>query len=711
MVTREEAIAELERRRAAPTFTQSQAQEEIQRRQADRPIPTAPVEDTPLTTLEAAGRGIAQGATLGFSDELQAAIAAGTAKAFGGEATAEKSIEELFREGQKQIRGRERAVAETAPITATVSEIAGGVATGGAGLARAASLGGLKGAAAVVGTAGALGTVAGTGFSEAKEADKIIEDAQRAGMVSAATAGILRGVTRVGAPLVQKTLNSIMKSKNPNKFTQAEEFVRAKIADGTAPELLREIRRAEAAGIAAPIAGVTQAPGLQRISSAVAQNVKTEDIAKLGVDKLSNTLARAERNVLNKVAKEVTTAQEGAEVFGQSIRSLKNAAIEARRLKAGPLYNSVVKQKNRLGEGVVRGLRSFKTKTGTTNPVIGQTIDDLRKTGQFIDLPDNSMPVLDATFKKLGAMKRASGIDDFERGLISDAQNKLRKAIAQKFPVYEKAVRTFSDESAVLNELSKKKNPLASLLNADDPDAVRSVTKIFNQQPELIARNRAFAKANNLEAAFDAGAKANILEKVERSVNAGGKFSSVFKAPKARQQLVASVGKQNANAFQEVMKAMDNFQGFKRGLQGSQTQPLQAAERQIAGAAQTGRGRLIGGAVRTLGKAKDFVVRTDKTIEDIANASEDPRFRQELANILFDRKTGKKFLEKIANPKTRNEGVGGLFSTALDRVRELEPALQKGLTAETVATGIDPIETITNGDLAPRVVREGERVR
>jgi hypothetical protein len=714
MATLEQLLAEKERRSQAPSRIDALMAEK-QRRQLERPVPQAPVEDTALNTAEAAARGLAQGATLGFSDELQAAMAAGVVKAaeilpetLGGIEDTGKDFGELFKEGKELVRGRERAVAEQAPVTSTVSEIVGGVGTGGLGVAKAAALGGLKGTAAVVGAAGGLGAVSGAGFSEAEEASQIAKDALQAGAISAVTAGVLSTAIRAGTPLIKKTINSILKSKSPNKFTQAEEFLRAKIQDGSSPELLKEIQRLETRGIAAPIASVTKSPSLQRTASFVAQDVRTEDIARMGVTKLQNTLASAERKVLNKVARSVSTPQEGADVFSQALRSLRDNAVEARRLKAEPLYNSVVKASNRIRPAVVEQIKSFKTATGTTNPRIGQTIDELRRSGQFVDLPDGSMPVLDQTFKKLGAAARAE-TDVFEKGLLLDAQKRLRQVIAKKFPTYEKAVKTFSDESSVLNELSKKKNPLGALLQADDPDSFKAVQKIFNQQPEIIAKNRAFAAANNLSDAFDAGAKANILGRIDRAVNSGGTFAGVFKTPGARKQLVASVGKDNANAFQEVMKAMDDFKVFNRGLTGSQTQPLGVAGEELALAAQTKFGRAAGSGIKIASKAKDFFSQgTNKNMADFASATENPRFRQEVANLLFDRKTGKAFLKRIANPAERKKGVAHLLSTALDRVRELEPEIQRGLTGETFATGSAPIDTNLG---EPRIIREGNDER
>jgi len=696
MVTRLEQLqAELGRREIQASAPEPQTRlEALKAEQSRRSVREEELGGT-AGIAETGLREFTQGATLGFADEIAAGATAGVLS-LGGilgltpEELQKKSVGELFSEAKSGIRGREKELREENPVTAIIGNITGGIATGGAGVAKAAALKGLKGAAATVGTAGALGTAAGAGFSEEQEAGKIIQDALEGGAISAATAGVLSGAARAGAPLVKKTINSLVRSKSPNKFTQAEEFVKSKITDGTAPELLNDINKAQAAGISSPLAAVTQDQSLKTTASLLAQDVQTSNLAQKSIKKISDTITKAERNVLNTVGKDVKTAQEGADVFKQSLTSLKNGAIEARRIAAEPLYTKSVQAGNRLRIPVVSGLKNFKRPDGTTNPMIGQTMDDLRKTGMFGGLPDNSMPVLDATFKKLGAQARAAD-DSFQKALILEAQKKLRVEMSKKFPTYDKAVKTFSDESDVLNQLTRdKKNPLGILLAADDVDSVVAVGKIFNQQPELIARTRAFAVANNLEDSFEAGAKSNILEKIERSVRADGSAAAVFKAPKARKQLAASLGgREKADAFQKVMEVRDDFTQFNRITQGSQTEPLKIAGQELAQAGQTTTGKILGGSVKKFGQLKDFVFRTDKTIEDISEALQTPQFRQEVANILFDRKRGKVFLQKInsANAQESRATIGKLFSTAIDKVRAAEPQIQQAITGQSIATG------------------------
>lgn len=142
--------------------------------------------------IESAVRGVAQGATLGFADELTGAIEA---------AFTPKTYEEA--------RDESRAAYDTAradnPVAFGAGEVGGGLATmfvPGLGVARAA-----KGATAAaklagsVGRAAAGGIASGAGYSDAKDVEGVARDAAVGGLVSGGVAGALglvgRGIGKV----------------------------------------------------------------------------------------------------------------------------------------------------------------------------------------------------------------------------------------------------------------------------------------------------------------------------------------------------------------------------------------------------------------------------------------------------------------------------------------------------------------------------------
>lgn len=120
------------------------------------PMPT----ETP-SQLEAAARGIAQGATMGFSEE-----AIGAAQALAGKISGEGDLGELYRKYRDIQRAKEKAAQEAFPKTYGASQIGGAVGTALIPGLGATKLGALISPTTLRGAA-AAGAVAGIGGSEA----------------------------------------------------------------------------------------------------------------------------------------------------------------------------------------------------------------------------------------------------------------------------------------------------------------------------------------------------------------------------------------------------------------------------------------------------------------------------------------------------------------------------------------------------------------
>ena len=168
---------------------------------------------------ESFGRGAAQGASLGFADELTGAgSVAGSAmgdaalasiRARGYEVPSAQEMRAVT-PGYEQARdaSREKYAAAQAenPMMSLLGELIGGLATGGAGGAKAAAGVGLKQALPrLAGLGAGLGGAAGAGYSEAETAPEVAKDAAMgagiggaAGLVLPATgAAISRGASEL----------------------------------------------------------------------------------------------------------------------------------------------------------------------------------------------------------------------------------------------------------------------------------------------------------------------------------------------------------------------------------------------------------------------------------------------------------------------------------------------------------------------------------
>jgi len=173
---------------------------------------------------EAALRGVGQGATARFADEL---VGGARALAAGGDI---RGLPERYRKERDAERARNKAAEEAHPKTYLAGELGGAVATSfipGMGIARGATL------AAGAARAGAQGAVAGLGGSEADltkgEVGQAAEDALTGGAVGAGTFGALKGAGRLvrGAParVENRILSESLKGVPGNTQTKALERI------------------------------------------------------------------------------------------------------------------------------------------------------------------------------------------------------------------------------------------------------------------------------------------------------------------------------------------------------------------------------------------------------------------------------------------------------------------------------------------------------
>jgi len=157
------------------------------------------------------GQELLQGATLGFSDEIQSFIAAAVASPF----IEDKTFGQIMQDARKSFRDQQEQFREENPNTALGAQIAGGLATGGTGLAKTGLATGGKTLAGTAGKsalgAGAVGTAAGAGFADEDElfSQETLVEAGKTGALSAilgaATPIVLRGAISAGK-LVPKAL-------------------------------------------------------------------------------------------------------------------------------------------------------------------------------------------------------------------------------------------------------------------------------------------------------------------------------------------------------------------------------------------------------------------------------------------------------------------------------------------------------------------------
>jgi len=189
-----------------------------------------------------AGQSLLQGATLGFSDEIQSVIAAATAAPF----ISDKTFGQIMTDARASLRADQEKFSEENPKTALGLEVAGGLVTGGAGLGRSVAGQTLKQATARGATAGtAIGTTAGAGFADedAFFSQETLEEAVKTGAISGLLGGltptIIKGAVSVGKlipkALPESLLQTALKFRPSIDQTSRARMTRTALDEGIMP--------------------------------------------------------------------------------------------------------------------------------------------------------------------------------------------------------------------------------------------------------------------------------------------------------------------------------------------------------------------------------------------------------------------------------------------------------------------------------------------
>ncbi len=178
-----------------------------------------------------AGQQLLQGATLNTADEIQSVIAAAVAAPF----ISDKTFSQLMVDARKSFREQNKKFEEQNPKTALGLQLAGGLATGGAGLGATSTI---KGAAAVGGT---MGAIAGAGTSDQPEflTKETAIDAGIGAVGGAAIGAAIPAAGKVVKPIA-KDIAKIFTKQSPTKQRIAKLIESGSVDNETARFKLKE---------------------------------------------------------------------------------------------------------------------------------------------------------------------------------------------------------------------------------------------------------------------------------------------------------------------------------------------------------------------------------------------------------------------------------------------------------------------------------------
>lgn len=181
------------------------------------PVETNKPKELSLTeNIEGAGQSLLQGATLGFSDEIQSVIAAAVASPF----ISDQTFGEIMKDARSSLREENERFKSENPNTALGLEIAGGLVTGG--LAGGGKVAGARTFGEAVKTGvkvgGGVGALAGAGFADKEDffSQGTLEESAKTGALSAALGGltpaIIKSIVSTGKLIPKALPESLMET-------------------------------------------------------------------------------------------------------------------------------------------------------------------------------------------------------------------------------------------------------------------------------------------------------------------------------------------------------------------------------------------------------------------------------------------------------------------------------------------------------------------
>lgn len=402
--------------------------------------------------------------------------------------------------------------------------------------------------AAGVGAAG--GSVAGAGF--APESERL-----RGAVTGGLTGAALGPAGVVAAPATAGVARAVRAGFNrlPGRAS-AREQARLATAQGKALEKVRELfdrdeitfeqarRKLQQLGPDATLADV----GQQNVRSGLAAAANVPGQAKRRTSRVLETRVRQQNRRLRSAVQDgISDADFDATVTG---------TIQRRAEQAGPLYDAarasgVVDNENLDRLMRLKSVQASIARVRARNP-------------NLLDVPDNDMLVLDAVYKDLSGQRQAA-IRAGEKGSGSLAhdlgrrQSDLLNAIAEDVPVYRDAVRTFSDESSLIDAANLGRR----FLREDAAVTDRTLRDMSDGEREM----------------FLTGATREVIDIIESTPNSANAVRRIFGNDRKQRQLRSLFSsKREFDRFKLQMLTEQRFAETRNDIiPGSRTAPLTAS--------------------------------------------------------------------------------------------------------------------------------------
>lgn len=554
----------------------------------------APSAETPKApdygTTNAAARGVAQGVSAGFYDELRGLVEAGGAKSndpaslyklIGGAFkywTGDKAAEKQYDETAKRERAITKTAEEQHPVVSIGGNILGGIALPVGATLNAATLPARMGRGAAVGAGyGALSGL-GEGEGAADSMSRAATGAVFGGAVGGAAAPIVEGTIQLGRAALNPVLSNLRGVRDP-EGEAARRVVESLRRDVDAdPNALTRLTPQEFANT--PQASLVDVGGeTTRALARSAANTSPEGRMALQGRMDDRYYTQGDRAVdwLNRNFN-FPDAAARQEALEQAARSGNNAAYrrayregsegiwspELERLASSDAVSAAMQKaaRNASDESVISGY-------GAMNPRITFTPDGRM---QFNRAP-NGMPTYpdlqywDLVRRELSGAARAAGHGTTEQRRFNAFARAMNEELDRLVPSYQAARQGAAAAFGAENALEAGQNFVTHRMG--NREAARELARMTPQERQLFQDGFISRFVDSLR---ETGDTRNILNKIGES-------------PAARQRLTMVLGQQRATELEAMLRIEGIMNLPRQAVQGNSTTARQLAELGLAGGA------------------------------------------------------------------------------------------------------------------------------
>ena len=593
---------------------------------------------------------------LGFGDEIKAGIAAGVAKLFGGAATQNIDIGDLYREARTSERAKLDKARQDQPLASFAGQMFSDIGVAGKSL-KALGLAGQGFGTAIKGGAVLGGTTALGETEDLTNIPQTLKDVAT-GVVAG---GVVGGAVQKAAPVVNQVIDksmSFVKSSAERFGKSTPESIMSKVVKPE--EALQEATKLsgkiqEKRITALPEQGNEAILGLTRVLG------KTQGSNKIIKDYLENKTAGSVKRVGEILNKNIS-----AEGFFDTLDN----TIARRKELSTPLYEQAYNEGDNALKQAMSMLSTGNAKVGKVKELINDdriknAISTARKDyGINQEIPDISIQSLHGARQVvddiIGSAKRA-GENNKARSYI-DLKNKINNVIYDVAPTMKEADKTFAGFSA--------------LKNAQEEGLK------FNQYRNRDEVKRTFSKLSDGEKdTFRIGVKDYLMDKVSKSSDRNP-AKTIFGNQLERRKVQALFDnpKQFTNFTKRLNDEIRVFDTKQRVLGGSRTDFNLAESDQLLD-------KIAKGAINANFGISDVLLMTKNAIQKRYYGLNE-QTAKELANIIIDPEKSVNLLNNVykkAQTKTEKGLIQKFTQDFLEKrnfTKTLSPQIARTMVQE-----------------------------